>query len=75
MTRVNLIMTDILENKEVLRTIDISNILVADNSILDFECNKIGNESQILKGINNWIIERGNKQHETILELKSYTIN
>ncbi len=75
MTRVNLIMTDILENKEVLRTIDVSNILVSDNSILDFECNKIGNESQILKSINNWIIERGNKQHETILELKSYTIN
>lgn len=75
MTRVNLIMVDILESKEVLRTIDISNVLVADNSVLDFECNKIGNEKQILKGINNWISERGNKQHETILELKSYTIN
>jgi hypothetical protein len=55
MTRVNLIMTDILENKEVLRTIDISNILVADNSILDFECNKM---SKLQYWIDRWLLVR-----------------
>lgn len=75
MRNVIITMEDLLEEKEVVRTIDISNITVPNHkAALDFEHDVVGNEEQQRKGIEAWISERGNKQHNTILELKSWEI-
>ena len=69
-------MQDELNNKLVERTIDGSNLLVNDdNAPLGFECSIIGNIKQQEQSLNNWIMERGNEQHDTILTLVSWTIN
>ena len=75
MKTVTIQMTDLLSGLEVKRTIDSSNVMVADNSVFNFECNVLGNEEQQRKCLEKWISERGNEQHDTILELKSWTIN
>jgi len=73
MTTVTVKMKDILNgNTEVKRTICTSNIMVSCNT---WNCNKIGNETQIIKALKLWITERAEAQHETILDLISYQIN
>ena len=75
MRNVTITMIDLLEEKEVIRTIDISNLMVPDASAaLDYECNVLGNEAQQIEGIKIWINQRGNDQHETILEYVSHEI-
>ena len=71
MTDLNLILTDELTNKEVTRTIDITNIMVASNGAMEVARDEDTRRSLI----NDWICERGNLQHETILTLKSYSIS
>ena len=76
MTTVTLNMFDELNEVEVSRTIDGSNLMVNnDSSPLGWECNKIGTNEQIEKNLNIWINERGNQQHETILTLTSWKVN
>ena len=66
-------MTDILNgNAEVERTICGSNIMVACNT---WNCNKIGNDLQIVKALKLWITERAEAQHDTMLDFVSYQIN
>tara|TARA_R110002050_G_scaffold136912_3_gene260209 strand:+ start:388 stop:621 length:234 start_codon:yes stop_codon:yes gene_type:complete len=76
MTTVTLKMFDELNEVEVIRKIDGSNLLVNDNNAaLDMECHKIGTNKQIEKNLNTWISERGNQQHDTLLTLISWKIN
>jgi hypothetical protein len=76
MKTVTLIMLDELTEKQVERTIDISNVTVPNYNAADgWECDIIGTVEQQRKGLNMWINERGNQQHETILTLVSWSIN
>jgi ribosome recycling factor len=76
MKTVTLFMFDELNEKQVERTIDISNVTVADTNAPDgWECDVIGTTEQQRKGLNAWISERGNEQHDTILTLQSWAIN
>jgi hypothetical protein len=69
-------MQDELNEKVIERTIDASNLLVNnDNAPLGFEHSIIGNVQQQKASLNNWILERGNQQHDTILTLISWVIN
>ena len=61
--------------KEVVREICISNSLVDDNSAPSgWECSIIGTIDQQRKKLNEWISERANEQHNTLLSLKSWVI-
>lgn len=76
MTTVTLKMYDEFNEKEVVRTIDGSNIMVNNTKApLDFEHHIKGTNEQIENNLNKWISERGNEQHDTLLTLKSWTIN
>jgi hypothetical protein len=76
MSTVTLKMLDLLENKEIERTIDISNVMVNNSKApLNFEHDILGTKEQQRERLNNWIDERGNKQHDTILELISWAFN
>ena len=68
---------ELTENQEqVVREICISNICVSADAPLNWEHNTVEtNDSKIRKMLNNWISERANKQHNTILSLVSYKIN
>ena len=56
---------DLLNNTFVSRQIDLSNI---------FTGHKPATKENQTDLLNRWIKERGNDQHETILELKSWEI-
>lgn len=76
MKTVTLKMWDELNEVNVERTIDYSNILVNnDNAQNGWECHVVGSNTEIEESLNNWIEERGNKQHDTILTLISWSIN
>ena len=75
MLSVTIFMQDELNGNKVERTIDGSNLMVADNSTFGWECNKIGTSEEIESNLNNWIKERGNQQHETLLTLEGWRIN
>lgn len=75
MLSVTLFMQDELNGNKVERTIDGSNLMVPDNSTFGWECNKIGTSEEIESNLNNWIKERGNQQHETLLTLEGWKIN
>lgn len=61
--------------KEVVREICISNILVNDSSATDgWECSIVGTIEQQRRKLNEWIKERANEQHNTLLSLKSWVI-
>ena len=72
-------MIDLLTDNqdEVVRTIDISNIQVPNyDAPIGWECDKIETDKEKqIKLIEKWIDDRANNQHETILELVSFTIN
>lgn len=60
----------------VERTIDITNLMVNDvNAPSGWERDILGTEKQQREKINQWISERGNEQHETLLSLVSWEIN
>jgi hypothetical protein len=70
MNEVTLTMTDLLSNETVTRTIDISNAYVSRGSY-----SQLGNKEEQRIGLENWITERGNDQHEAILQLDSWKIS
>jgi hypothetical protein len=76
MLTVTLNMYDELNEKNVSRTIDGSNLMVNNTDALQgWECNKIGTNPQIENNLNVWISERGNDQHDTLLTLTDWKIN
>lgn len=76
METVTLTMLDEITEKEVVRTIDISNVMMPNyNAELGWECNIIAPTEKQEALLERWINERGNKQHDTILTLKSWEIN
>ena len=70
MKTVTLVMTDLLNDKQVERTIDIINAMSNGSECWELK----GVESQ-RSNLESWIEERGNAQHDTMLELNSWTIN
>jgi hypothetical protein len=75
MKTIELTMKDELKNVTVIRNIDISNAMVNDTeAALGWEGQKIGTDAQIKNNLNEWIKERGNAQHDTILTLLYYKI-
>lgn len=62
---IELKMKDLLNDTTVTRQIDLSNI---------FTGHKPATKENQTDLLNRWISERGNNQHETILELKSWEI-
>ena len=76
MRTVTVNMKDELNDVNVERTIDLSNVLVNNkNAKYGFECHVVGSNAEIEASLNNWIEERANEQHDTILTLISWTIN
>jgi hypothetical protein len=76
MNTVTLRMTDELTEKEVVRTIDISVLLINDdNALSGWEGDIIAPVERQRKQLERWISERGNQQHDTILTLNSWDIN
>lgn len=69
MTQVIVKMVDTNTNKECVRTIDISNVMISkDNGwVLP---SKERQELELL----NWIEERANEQHNSIMQLSSFEI-
>jgi hypothetical protein len=70
MKTVTLQMIDCLTNEFVERTIDATNAYSSG-----VYCWELKGESEQRKNLNNWISERGNKQHKTELELISFHFN
>jgi len=71
MTNVTLNMTDLFTEKEIIRTVDIS-VIQFDNGT----CWEVAKGEGRQRGlINEWIEDRANDQHDTILTLNSWVIN
>jgi hypothetical protein len=70
MQTVTLKMIDCLTNESVERTIDATNAYSSGAY-----CWELKGESEQRKNLNRWISERGNQQHETLLELISFHFN
>jgi len=66
---IELTMVDELSGETVKRVIDITNALV-DNGT----ARVLGDRESQRRRLNNWIEERGNKQHDTILRLVDWSI-
>ena len=64
---VELKMEDELTGEIVSRTIDKTNAMKSGSS-----CWEMGDEASQRKALERWIAERGNKQHESILNLISW---
>ena len=70
MRTVTLQMIDELTGEKVSRTID------ATNAYSNGEyCWELKGENEQRKNLNEWILDRGNQQHETILNLVSWSFN
>ena len=67
METVTLTMLDEITEKEITRTIDITNAMETCSELKGVESQK--------RNLELWIQERGNEQHETILTLQSWTLN
>jgi hypothetical protein len=76
MTTVIVNMTDLFTGKIVTRQICVSNITIPDYSAaLNSECSVIPKHDAIIRNkLNEWILNRANQQHNTLLELESYRI-
>ena len=77
MNTITVNMTDAFTNEPVVRNIDISNFRVNDCSAPDgWECYKIeareDKQRAILEG---WIEDRANDQHDTFLNLVSWSVS
>lgn len=71
MTNLTINMTDTLTGKEVVRTVDIS-VIQFDNGT----CWEVAGDLKVQdRLIKEWIEDRANDQHDTILELNSWTIH
>ena len=70
MTTVTLQMIDELTGKQVSRTIDATNAYSNGQ-----DCWELKGENEQRKNLNNWISERGNEQHSTILSLVSWSFS
>ena len=76
METVTLKMTDEITEKEVVRTIDISNLMIPNyNAQIGWEGNIIAPKEKQEALLENWIRHFGNEQHDTILTLNSWEIN
>lgn len=67
---VTLVMEDQFTGEEVIRTIDKSNAMT--NGAV---CWEMRGEQDQREALERWINDRGNEQHETILELRSWSFN
>ena len=67
MTTVTVTMIDEFTKETIIRTIDATNAYKSGTY-----CYELGNNESQKKQLNNWIIERANKQHNTILNLVSW---
>jgi hypothetical protein len=67
MKTVTLTMNDALSGEEVVRTIDATNAYSSGN-----EAWELRGKNEQRKNLESWISERGNEQHNTILELISW---
>lgn len=70
MNTVTLQMIDELTGQTVSRTIDITNAMSNGQY-----CWELKGENEQRKNLNNWILQRGNEQHATILTLVSWSFN
>lgn len=70
MNTVTLQMIDELTGQTVSRTIDITNAMSNGQY-----CWELRGENEQRKNLNNWILQRGNEQHATILSLVSWSFN
>jgi predicted secreted protein len=70
MNTVTLQMIDELTGQTVSRTIDITNAMSNGQY-----CWELRGEDEQRKNLNNWILQRGNEQHATILSLISWSFN
>lgn len=71
MTDMTINMTDTLTGKEITRTVDIS-VIHIDNGT----CWEVAKGEERQRGlIKEWIEELANDQHDTILDLNSWTIH
>lgn len=70
MKTVTLNMKDLLNGGQIERTIDATNAYSSGDIAWELRT-----ESEQRKNLENWILERGNKQHDTILELVSWNFN
>ena len=68
--QINVVMLDTLNNKKVTRVIDISNLYFDNGTCWEVERNVETQKAML----NEWIEDRANGQHETILELIEFTI-
>jgi hypothetical protein len=69
-TSVTLQMKDLLNDTTIERTIDITNAYSNGSVCWELRC-----RLEQADNLNRWINERGNDQHETILELVSWSFN
>lgn len=65
MRAVKVTMTDDFTGETINREIDITNAMIN---------NMIASDAQITENLNQWIDQRANQQHETILTLVSYEL-
>lgn len=65
MRAVKVTMTDDFTRETITREIDITNAMIN---------NMIASDAQITENLNQWINQRANQQHETILTLVSYEL-
>ena len=70
MRTVTLQMTDLLNDTKIERTIDATNAY--SNGSVSWE---LRGENEQRENLERWISERGNEQHDTILELNSWKLN
>ena len=70
MKTVTLTMNDLLNETTVTRTIDALNAY-SSGSV----CWELKGENEQRRNLENWIEERGNDQHDTLLDLVSWTFN
>ena len=64
---VELTMTDDLNSKTVVRTIDKTNAMTSGSV-----CWELRDEASQREALEEWIQDRGNEQHETLLSLTSW---
>ena len=76
MNTITVNMKDLFTNKPVTRNIDISNFSVINyDAPAGWECNKIEDNKDKQRAIlENWIEDRANDQHDTWLELVSWSV-
>jgi len=70
MNDVTLQMIDVFTGKQVARTIDITNAMTSGE-----QCLELRDEQSQRAALQSWINERGNQQHDTMLDLVSWSFS